>query len=81
MKPGLKSCVYPRTEQQEQKGIFPYVAPSVLLSFELKELTPEGALQFCLTCGPFVSLGPSAEAAKDARQDDISEIWVFIFSE
>lgn len=65
----------------EQKGIFPYVAPSVLLSFGLKELAPEGALQFYLTHGPFVSLGPSAETAKDARQDDISEMWVFIFSE
>lgn len=70
-----------RTEQQEQKGTFPYVAPSVLLSFGLKELTPEGAVQFSLTPGPFISLGPSAEAAKDARQDGISEMWVFIFSE
>lgn len=60
--------------------MFPYLAPPVL-SFGLKELTPEGALQFSLTYGPFVSLGPSAETAKDARQGDISEIWVFIFSD
>lgn len=42
-----------KTQQKEEKCVFPCVAPSVFLNFHLKGLTPEGALQFYPNHGPF----------------------------